>query len=127
MAADALSTGVLGFEHAKIVGDVIEKLPTDIQLRHASEVETILVGQAIELNLEPESVRALATRVIGHLDPDGPEPKDEVQHRRRRVELAQHRDGSGFLSGELSAECLAIWQSRPCCFGCPTCIRRRRH
>lgn len=109
--AEQLSTGRLGFEHAKIIADVIDALPIQAQLEHGRHVESLLVEQTVALELQPESLKRLAERVVGHLDPDGPEPPEECQHRQRRVELAVNPDGTGFLQGRLSATATAIWQA----------------
>ncbi|HEX2904558.1 MAG TPA: DUF222 domain-containing protein [Jatrophihabitans sp.] len=107
--ADALSVGSISFEHAKVIGDMIDTLPAEVRAHHGEEVERALSELAVEH--DPVALRRLAQRIVAHLDPDGAEPRDDQHHRHRSVRLGTESDGAGFLEGSLTASCAAIWQA----------------
>jgi hypothetical protein len=110
--ASALSAGAISSEHAKVVADAVCALPEPVRLRHWSDVETALVELA--RTRDPLSVKLLARRIAGHLDPDGPAPNDETDRRaasRRRLFLNRVGDSSGELGAVLTPACHAIWEA----------------
>jgi len=108
VCAGALAEAAISFEQARVIADVIDALPTSVQLEHSSSVEATLVGLAQQH--DPRALKRLAERVVAHLDPDGPEPADEARDRRRGLHLSRQPDGSGYLQGTLTAAATAVWE-----------------
>ena len=55
--------------------------------------------------------RAPGRELLARLDPDGIAPSDADHQRRRGVTLAERRDGTGHLTGNLTPEALAVWRT----------------
>ena len=96
--ADAIST-----EPAQVVTDTIDALPDAVQAEHSSAVEATLVEQAHDFH--PAILRGLAQHLRDHLDPDGALADENDRRRRRDLTLATRTDGSGHLTGDLTAAC----------------------
>jgi hypothetical protein len=89
-----------------LVVDTVEKLPDAVRHEHAGQVEAELVGHA--QSFDPQQLGKLAARVTAWLDPDG--ALKDVAYREKMRELSTHQrpDGSGTVSGELSAEAMEL-------------------
>jgi hypothetical protein len=72
-------------------------------------VESTLVRAACHEH--PAALRRTAAMLLARLDPDGAEPREDELLRRREVTLARNRDGSGRLTGRLSPETAATWET----------------
>jgi hypothetical protein len=109
--AEGLTDGVIGLEHAGVIAEAIEALPAPVRAERGAEVEATLVSLA--QSKDPLSVKVLARRIVAHLDPDGPAPREveRQQQSRRRLILARYGDGGAELTGFLSPACRAIWES----------------
>ena len=105
----AQADGAISVEHARVVVHTIDRLPHALQLDHADAVETVLVAHARDFN--PTIVAGLGRRIRDHLDPDGTLTEEADRQRRRSVSLHHRPDGSGQISGELTAGCAAKWQA----------------
>ena len=117
VTAGALTEGGISTDHAREIGDAVLALPDAVRAEHGDRVETVLVEHA--RTLDPVSLRALAQRIIAHLDPDGPEPAEPEGEApagsellaRRRLFLTRHSDQTGELTGMLSPTCQALWET----------------
>jgi hypothetical protein len=104
--AAAQAEGLISERHARVVVDTVEKLPDAVRHEHAGQVEAELVGHA--QSFDPQQLGKLAARVTAWLDPDG--ALKDVAYREKMRELSTHQrpDGSGTVSGELSAEAMEL-------------------
>ncbi len=108
--AEAFAEGAIGPEHAAVVAEVVEAIPSSDRAEHAGAVETTLLEHA--RISDPRTVRLLGQRILAHLDPDGPRPDEsERQRAHRRVSLNRLEDGTGLLEGRFSPACQAIWEA----------------
>ena len=80
-----------------------------MQAEHCDTVETTLTGQAGQF--PPDTLRRLALHVRDHLDPDGTLTDERDHQRLRELTLALRADGSARLTGDLTPECAATWQT----------------
>ena len=104
----AQTVGAISVEHALVVTDTLDALPHAIQAEHCGAVEQALVEQAHDFN--PAVLRGLAHHLRDHLDPDGT-LSDVNDRRRRELTLTTRTDGSGHLTGELTAPATAVWST----------------
>jgi len=107
--AAAQSAGAISPAHARVITSTVDALPADIQAIHDSAVETFLVEHAA--HLDPARLGHAATRLTDTLNPDGTHTDDEDRQRRRELTLHTHRDGTGHLTGTLTPETTAVWQT----------------
>jgi Domain of unknown function (DUF222) len=105
--ADAQTTGQISPTHARIVIDMIDRLPYAVQADHAEAVEQALVEHAI--TLAPDALRVIARRLSDHLDPDGTLRSERDRARLRGFTLAARADGSAHGTFEFTASCTAKW------------------
>lgn len=101
--AAAQAAGAISTRHARLIVDTVERLPDALQTEHADRVEEQLVAQA--RRFDPRQLGKLAARTRDWLDPDG--TLADADHRAQSRGLTLHRrvDGSGSVTGELTAEC----------------------
>ena len=100
--AAAQAAGVISERHARLIVDTVDKLPDPVRDEHGARVEADLVGFAE--TFDPRPLASIAQRISAHLDPDGRLTDVDHRHRQREVTVRQRVDGSGQLSGELTAE-----------------------
>jgi Domain of unknown function (DUF222) len=100
--AAAQRAGEVGTEQVQIVARAMQKLTgPDLDPDQVATVEQQLVKHAQQLG--PKDLRLVADRIVGAVDPDGPDPVDEqLQQGRRHLELRQRRDGMWQLEGKLT-------------------------
>ncbi len=101
--AAAQAAGDISTEHAHVVISTIEKLPASVEAEHGAVVEARLVTDA--RHLDPTQLATVARRISAHLDPDGVLTADADHQRRRQLTLTQNRDGSGYITGDLTPAC----------------------
>jgi hypothetical protein len=104
--AAAQAEGLISERHARLISETVEKLPDAARHEHAGQVEADLVGHA--QTFDPQSLGKLALRVSAYLDPDG--VLKDVEYRERHRDLTPHQrpDGSGTVTGELTAEAMEL-------------------
>jgi hypothetical protein len=108
--AEALAAGEVGSEHAAAIADVVEALPAEKQVEHATAVEATLLEHA--RTSDPRTLQMLGQRILAHLDPDGPCPEERrLQQTHRRLSLSRLADSTGLLDGRLTPACQAIWET----------------
>ena len=62
-------------------------------------------------DFHPATLRGLAQHLRDHLDPDGTLADEHDRRRLRELTLTTRSDGSGHLTGELTAGCTVTWQT----------------
>jgi hypothetical protein len=101
--AAAQAAGALSPQHARVIYQMIEKLPDDVAGEHDESAEQFLLEQARVF--DPSTLGVVAERLRATLDQDGKLADLDRQQRRRSLELHRRADGSARIEGELSAEC----------------------
>lgn len=109
VVAAALSEGQISIEHVRVITDCLEQLPCSFDVSAVGAVEAALVHAAQHEN--PATLRRTAAMLLARADPDGIEPREDEIHRRRDLTLARNRDGSGRLTGRLTVEAVAVWDT----------------
>lgn len=107
--AAAQSAGVVSPDHAAVIDRALDRLPLGLPVEEVDALERSLVDLATKRN--PTVVAAAARAMNDLYDPDGPEPRDELQRRRREIRLGQRDEGHGVIHGELTAPLLAKLQT----------------
>ena len=79
--ADALAAGVINSGHVAVIGETLRHLPASIAAEAAGPAEQFLLQAA--RHEEPGALRRTAQLLLARLDPDGQEPREELQQRRR--------------------------------------------
>ncbi|MGD8168328.1 DUF222 domain-containing protein [Herbiconiux sp. P16] len=109
--SEALQAGVLAVEAA----GVIVKRCAELAARGLSgvvvaEAEQTLVDQTVHGHLTPDDTARLAIRLRELLDPDGAEPRDEVQQQQRSLTFAVS-SSDGMVRGKfaLTPEQAGVW------------------
>jgi uncharacterized protein DUF222/HNH endonuclease len=108
--AAALAEGTISARHATVVTATVDRLPDRVlteQPELVAQVEPTLVGHARKL--DPDRLAMLARTVATCLDPDGQLVAEQDHQRRRSFGLAVLPNGSGQLTGTLTAEAAAVW------------------
>ena len=109
VVAAAQAAGVLDPRHAEVITDTLRALPAAVAAERGPEVAERLVTEAARY--DPARLATLARRIVDALDPDGTPGRDADHERRRELTLTRRRDGSGLLTGRLTPECLAVWET----------------
>ncbi|HSY15080.1 MAG TPA: DUF222 domain-containing protein, partial [Jatrophihabitantaceae bacterium] len=104
--AAAQAAGMISPGHARLIADTVLALPAAVAAEHDLAVEATLLEHAATFS--PNVLAGLAKRIRDTLDPDGSKPREEDHTRLRGLTLSTRLDGSGFLTGYLTPECLAI-------------------
>lgn len=107
VVAAAQAAGDLSSTHARVITTGIAALPAETEFAHGRTLETEMVARAREH--DPRTLAQQITRLLDRLDPDGPEPEDREQQRRRGVSLRTHCDGTAELKGYLTPMAAATW------------------
>jgi len=102
VVAQAVEGGVIGEDHLRVIGRVIDVLPSCVSATDRADVERSLVREATKN--DADIVRAVGRRIDEIFNPDG--DFDEADRARRRGLLlgAQGRDGMSRLSGWIDPE-----------------------
>jgi Domain of unknown function (DUF222)/HNH endonuclease len=120
--ARALEQGEISARHTEIVIRTVDDIPDHVlddpdRAAVAAQAESTLVEHA--QTMDPVQLAALGRRLIECLDPDGQLEMEHAQERRRDVTLTVGRDGSGQLSGYLTAQAAAVWMTVLSCLSAP--------
>jgi hypothetical protein len=105
--AAAQATGAISAAHARVITTGISGLPPDVEFTHGRALEATLVEQASRL--DPAMLARAIRRITERLNPDGEQPDDREQQRRRGLHLRRNPDGSGELHGHLTPMATATW------------------
>ena len=102
--AAALAQGAIGAAHVEVIDKVMAALPDTLDLPTRTMVEQQLAGFA--RGYSPRETGVLAAQLLGHLDPDGPAPRDpdDPVERPNLLFLGRARGGRMRLRGEFDTE-----------------------
>jgi len=101
--AAALVAGEIGPAHVRIIIEIMDAVPASTSSAQRAEVEADLGRHARTFG--PTELAKLGQHMLAHLDPDGPEPRDdEPAPAAGELRLRNRRDGKlgfeGWLDGE---------------------------
>ena len=101
--AAALAAGEIGPAHVRIIIEIMDAVPASTSSAQRAEVEADLARHARTFG--PTELVKLGQHMLAHLDPDGPEPRDdEPAPAAGELRLRNRRDGKlgfeGWLDGE---------------------------
>ena len=104
--AAAAHDGLIGAEHARIIGQILGKIPACVPADRVAEAEAALAGCAATMT--PEALVTAGHRILAHLNPDGNLTDAADRSRRRSVNLGrQGVDLMSDISGTLTPACRA--------------------
>ncbi len=106
--AAAQRKGELTQAHVRAITRYLHKLPPHLGLAELERAELTLVESA--RHLHAQQLAQVAERLLAYLDPDGNEPRERCAALRRAWNLRINGDGSGELSGLLTASACAVWR-----------------
>ncbi|NNH72215.1 DUF222 domain-containing protein [Nocardia uniformis] len=85
--ADAQTTGEISADHARVIMNVMDRVPADTPDDRREAAEDQLVEAA--RTCTPDGVRQVGHMVLGYLDPDGTLTNDADRHRRRTLTVSK--------------------------------------
>jgi hypothetical protein len=104
-AAAALTAGAMSVEHAEVIRDCLDTLPSTVPVEQRAEAEERLVADAARF--DPGALVRIGQRLHVALDPDGLAALERAERARaagRELWLTPQVDGSLRLRGRLDAE-----------------------
>ncbi|MGH3620056.1 MAG: DUF222 domain-containing protein, partial [Pseudonocardiaceae bacterium] len=109
--AAALAAGEIGPAQVRVITETMGAIPTDVSGPDREAAETELARHARSFN--STSLHRIGQHSLAHLDPDGPEPRDQPQAAPAagKLRLWDRRDGRLGLEGYLEAEHRAAFRS----------------
>jgi len=101
--AAALAAGEIGPAHARVITEIMDAVSASTSAAQRAAVEADLAKHARRFG--PTELAKLGQRMLAHLDPDGPEPRDDTPAPAAgELRLRNRRDGKlgfeGWLDGE---------------------------
>ncbi|QWF83944.1 hypothetical protein HUW46_07387 [Amycolatopsis sp. CA-230715] len=109
LVGDAVREGEISPEHVDGIVRVLEKIPATVSAEDREFAERSLVELARTAGTR--EIGKLGKEILGHLDPDGPEPRDTPDPT-RALHVHQRKDGSakfdGYLDPVSAAKTLAL-------------------
>src|SRR5882757_9344882 len=97
--AAAIGTGLVSADHAQVVLETMDKLPSRAREAHGPVVEAEMVQAAGQVT--PGDLEKLAVDIMGRADPDGVLRDVEYAHTHRSLRLTKNRGRAG---GRLTAD-----------------------
>ena len=109
--AAALAAGEIGAGQVRVITEMMAAIPASVSAADRDAAEAELAGYARSFN--PTSLHTISRHLLAHLDPDGPEPRDEPESDpgAGELRLRNRRDGRLELEGFLEAEHGAAFRS----------------
>jgi hypothetical protein len=109
--AAALAAGEIGPAQVRVITETMDAIPTTVSATDREAAEAELARHARSFN--STSLHRIGVHILGHLDPDGPEPRDEPEPvpAAGEVRLWDRRDGRLGLEGYLEPEHRAAFRS----------------
>lgn len=108
-AAAAVAAGEISGQHVSVLTKCIEHIPSGVAHEAGPVVERMLVEAA--RHQHPGALATTARLLLLRLDPDGAEPRDEQNERRREFGLREYADGSSKPYGFFTAEATLAWKA----------------
>ncbi len=102
--AAALAAGEIGPAQVRVITETMGAIPVCVGGAERDAAEAELAGQA--RSLHPTALHKIGLRILAHLDPDGPAPRDrpELVPAAGELRFWERRDGRLGLEGYLEAE-----------------------
>src|SRR6476661_3492639 len=109
--AAALAAGEIGPAQVRVITETVNAIPAYVSGPDREAAEAELARHARSFN--STSLHRIGQHILAHLDPDGPEPRDQPQPAPAAGELRlwDRRDGRLGLEGYLEAEHRAAFRS----------------
>lgn len=101
IAAQARTAGVLSASQASLIVKTLHELPTDLPVEDVDSAEAILVQAAHSMHTG--DLAKVARHLRDAIDPDGQEPSEHEQQRRRELWFRPGPDGMTRFGGTLDA------------------------
>jgi hypothetical protein len=99
----ALDEGLIGADHLDIIVKTLKKIPSDTDLQHRAQAETMLVEHA--RTLDARALTYAARHILAWLDQDGPEPADDqAAEPANDLRIDTLRDGRVRVTAELAPD-----------------------
>ncbi len=113
--AEAVATGAVGIDSARVIVNAVQSIRSRVMTPGLRFLITELTREAAEE--DTERLREDAALLASALDPDGAEPKDRAQRRKRGLRFGRLREDGmtrfgGFAGPEDAAVLKAYFQSR---------------
>jgi Domain of unknown function (DUF222)/HNH endonuclease len=105
--AQAERDGAVSAGQVRVITAALADLSPDADRDHGARLEQDLVTDAARF--DPQQLTTIARHRLAHVDPDGIEPADRAQQRRRAVRHVVNTDGSADWSMRLTAAAHATW------------------
>ncbi|MGA9312442.1 MAG: DUF222 domain-containing protein, partial [Pseudonocardiaceae bacterium] len=80
--AAALAAGEIGPAQVRVITETIGAIPASVRTDDRDAAEAELARHARSFN--STSLHRIGQHILAHLDPDGPEPRDEALHPSQR-------------------------------------------
>ncbi len=101
--AVALAAGEIGPAHTRVITEIMDAIPASTPVAQQAAVESDLASYARRFG--PIELAKLGQRLLAHLDPDGPEPRDaDPAPAAGELRLRHRRDGKLGFEGWLDTE-----------------------
>ncbi|MDQ2881371.1 MAG: HNH endonuclease [Actinomycetota bacterium] len=109
--AAALAAGEIGPGQVRVITETINAIPSTVSPADRDAAEAELAHHA--RSFHPTALHKIGQRILAHLDPDGPAPRDEPELAPAAGELRlwERRDGRLVLAGHLEPEHSATFRS----------------
>jgi hypothetical protein len=101
--AAAIGAGLVSGEHARVVLETLDQMPSQAREAHGAVVETEMVTAATKVT--PGELEKLAVDIMLRADPDGVLRDVEYAHTHRSLRLTKNRGRAGYsIHGDLDQE-----------------------
>ncbi|WP_350270007.1 DUF222 domain-containing protein [Brevibacterium sp. CBA3109] len=97
--ADAFNEGSLSADQATVIKDCLKKLPTWVSEKDRDYAETTLIDKAPSVRVY--DLRAIFTRILAHIDPDGKPPTDPSDRSMYKINMHVRESGDWEIAGLL--------------------------
>jgi hypothetical protein len=109
--AAALATGEIGPAQVRVIAETMNAIPASVSITDREAAEADLAHYA--RSFDPTSLHKIGRHILAHLDPDGPQPRDEQEpaHAAGELRFWERRDGRLGLEGFLEPEHRAVFRA----------------
>jgi hypothetical protein len=109
--AAALAAGEIGVGQVRVIVETMSAIPATVSVEQREAAEADLARYAHSFN--PASLHKIGRHILAHLDPDGPQPREEPEPAvaAGELRLRERRDGRLGLEGFLESEHGAAFRS----------------